>query len=100
LSAGLAGGADIVLIPEIPYDLDSICQHLTERRRRGKWFSIVAVAEGAVPKQTVAQQPPPATMVVSADKAKKKAKKKAARAEREAATQATPDSDNGSLLPG
>jgi 6-phosphofructokinase 1 len=47
LSAGLAGGADIILIPEIPYDLDSICQHLIERRRRGKWFSIVAVAEGA-----------------------------------------------------
>jgi len=47
LSAGLAGGADIILIPEIPYDLESICQHLIERRRRGKWFSIVAVAEGA-----------------------------------------------------
>jgi 6-phosphofructokinase len=51
LSAGLAGGADIILIPEIPYDLDSICQHLTERRRRGKWFSIVAVAEGAISKR-------------------------------------------------
>src|SRR5436190_6303072 len=50
LTAGVAGGADIILIPEIPYDLDSICQHLTERRRRGKWFSIVAVAEGARPK--------------------------------------------------
>src|SRR5438270_997233 len=50
LTAGLAGGADIILIPEIPYDLESICQHLTERRRRGKWFSIVAVAEGARPK--------------------------------------------------
>src|SRR5260370_13985427 len=47
LSCGMAGGADIILIPEIPYDLDSICQHLIERRRRGKWFSIVAVAEGA-----------------------------------------------------
>src|SRR5215475_14069771 len=47
LSAGLAGGADIILIPDVPYDLDSICRHLTERRRRGKWFSIVAVAEGA-----------------------------------------------------
>jgi 6-phosphofructokinase len=46
LTAGVAGGADIILIPEIPYDLDSICQHLTERRRRGKWFSIIAVAEG------------------------------------------------------
>jgi 6-phosphofructokinase 1 len=51
LSAGLAGGADIILIPEIPYDIDSICQHLTERRRSGKWFSIVAVAEGARPKR-------------------------------------------------
>ncbi len=50
LTAGLAGGADIILIPEIPYDIDSICQHLTERRRRGKWFSIVAVAEGALAK--------------------------------------------------
>ncbi len=49
LTAGLAGGADIILIPEIPYDIDSICQHLTERRRRGKWFSIIAVAEGARP---------------------------------------------------
>lgn len=49
LAAGVAGGADIILIPEIPYDIDSICQHLTERRRRGKWFSIIAVAEGAKP---------------------------------------------------
>src|SRR5438270_1084838 len=51
LSAGIAGGADIILIPEIPYDLESISQHLTERRRRGKWFSIIAVAEGARPKR-------------------------------------------------
>src|SRR4051812_5343002 len=50
LNAGIAGGADIILIPEIPYDIDSICQHLTERRRRGKWFSIIAVAEGAQPR--------------------------------------------------
>ena len=55
LSAGLAGGADIILIPEIPYDIDSICQHLTERRRRGKWFSIVAVAEGAQPRRKARQ---------------------------------------------
>lgn len=51
LTAGVGGGADIILIPEIPYDIESICQHLTERRRRGKWFSIVAVAEGARPKR-------------------------------------------------
>ena len=54
LSAGVAGGADIILIPEIPYDIESICQHLTERRRRGKWFSIVAVAEGSRPKRPAA----------------------------------------------
>lgn len=54
LTAGVAGGADIILIPEIPYDIESMCQHLTERRRRGKWFSIIAVAEGARPKRAVA----------------------------------------------
>ena len=74
LGAGLAGGADIVLIPEIPYDLDSICQHLTERRRRGKWFSIIAVAEGAVPKRSAA--PAPAGGVAVAVQEGKKAKKK------------------------
>ena len=46
----MAGGADIILIPEIPYDMDSVCQNLVERRRRGKWFSIIAMAEGARPK--------------------------------------------------
>src|SRR5205809_540410 len=71
LAAGLAGGADIILIPEISYDLDSICQHLTERRRRGKWFSIVAVAEGAAPKPRVAPEP-----VLASAKKDKKARKK------------------------
>lgn len=56
LSAGLAGGADIILIPEIPYDLGSICQHLRERRRRGKWFSIVAIAEGVRPRRSEANE--------------------------------------------
>jgi ATP-dependent phosphofructokinase / diphosphate-dependent phosphofructokinase len=56
LTAGVAGGADIILIPEIPYDIESICQHLTERRRRGKWFSIVAVAEGARPKRVAVDE--------------------------------------------
>jgi 6-phosphofructokinase len=58
LTAGVAGGADIILIPEIPYDIESICQHLTERRRRGKWFSIIAVAEGATPKRPAPAAPP------------------------------------------
>jgi ATP-dependent phosphofructokinase / diphosphate-dependent phosphofructokinase len=68
LTAGIGGGADIILIPEIPYDIDSICQHLTERRRRGKWFSIIAVAEGARPK-------PSKTDLLANDKNGKKKKK-------------------------
>lgn len=76
LSAGLAGGADIILIPEIPYDIDSICQHLTERRRRGKWFSIVAVAEGAMAKPIGKKEATPELAAVAAAKADKKSKKK------------------------
>ncbi len=47
LGAGVAGGADVILIPEIPYDLNIVAEHLQDRRRTGKRFSIVAVAEGA-----------------------------------------------------
>jgi len=47
LGAGMAGGADVVLIPEIPYDLEVVAEHLFERRRHGKRFSIIVVAEGA-----------------------------------------------------
>jgi 6-phosphofructokinase len=47
LQSGLAGGADIILIPEIPYDLARIADYLLERRKHGKRFSIIAVAEGA-----------------------------------------------------
>ncbi len=48
LGAGIAGGADVILIPEIPYDLKKVAKHLMARRRSGKRFSIVAVAEGAL----------------------------------------------------
>ncbi len=48
LGAGLAGGADVILIPELPYNLKAVAEHLQERRRNGKRFSIVAVAEGAM----------------------------------------------------
>jgi 6-phosphofructokinase len=48
LCAGIAGGADVILIPEIPYDLNVIADYLLERRRRGSRFSIMAVAEGAI----------------------------------------------------
>jgi 6-phosphofructokinase 1 len=47
LAAGIAGGADVILIPEIPYDLSVVAEYLQERRRTGKRFSIIAVAEGA-----------------------------------------------------
>ena len=47
LSAGIAGGADIILIPEIPYDIEKVCEALLKRAANGKSFSIMAVAEGA-----------------------------------------------------
>jgi 6-phosphofructokinase 1 len=49
LHAGLAGGADVILIPEIPYDIDSVISSLKRRKNLGKNFSIVVVAEGAKP---------------------------------------------------
>jgi 6-phosphofructokinase 1 len=49
LGAGIASGADVILIPEIPYDLGVVAEHLRERRRSGKRFSIIVVAEGARP---------------------------------------------------
>jgi phosphofructokinase-like protein len=49
LYAGIAGGADVVLIPEIPFDLDKVVARLEERERLGARFSIVVVAEGAFP---------------------------------------------------
>ena len=48
LGAGIAGGADAILIPEIPYNLQSLADHLQRRRMSGKRFSIIAVAEGAL----------------------------------------------------
>ena len=47
LNAGIAGGADVIIIPEIPYDIDKICDAVMARSASGKTFSIVAVAEGA-----------------------------------------------------
>lgn len=49
LTAGLAGGADIILVPEKPFDLDGICDRIDKRRKLGKTFSLVIVAEGATP---------------------------------------------------
>ena len=49
LVGGLAGGGDIILIPEISYSLESICEAVSKRSRRGRRFSIVVVAEGVKP---------------------------------------------------
>lgn len=51
LGSGIAGGADVILIPEIPYDLNVVADHLLRRHRSGKRFSIIAVAEGAMSKE-------------------------------------------------
>lgn len=51
LNAGMAGGADIILIPEIPYELDKVIQAIEQRKKNGKKFTILAVAEGAISKE-------------------------------------------------
>ncbi|WP_419542762.1 6-phosphofructokinase [Negativibacillus massiliensis] len=51
LYAGISGGADVILIPEIPYDVDKVCDVLKARKKNGKPFSILAVAEGALSKE-------------------------------------------------
>jgi len=49
LESGIAGGADIILIPEIPFDIARICQAVADRRSKGRRFSIIVAAEGAFP---------------------------------------------------
>ena len=59
LHAGAASGADVILIPEIPYSLEAVCRFIRKRSQRGKRFSIIAVSEGARPRggeMTVARQ--------------------------------------------
>ncbi|MCS6808074.1 MAG: ATP-dependent 6-phosphofructokinase [Bacteroidota bacterium] len=50
LHAGVAGTADVILIPEIPYDIAIVAEKINERERAGRHFSIIVVAEGAMPK--------------------------------------------------
>ncbi len=51
LYAGIAGGCDIILLPEIPYDINEIAKALKKRKKRGAKFSIIACAEGAISKE-------------------------------------------------
>jgi 6-phosphofructokinase 1 len=50
LHSGIAGGADVILIPEIRFDIDEVCRLIERRHARGRYFSIVVAAEGATPK--------------------------------------------------
>jgi 6-phosphofructokinase len=78
LGAGVAGGADVILIPEIPYDIDKIVEAIRKRRHGGKNFSIVAVSEGAISKENMAA-------LQAAKHEKKKAKSQKAKKEAAAA---------------
>jgi 6-phosphofructokinase 1 len=49
LHSGVAGGADVILIPEIPFTFENVCRKIVSRKLKGKKFSIVVVAEGAKP---------------------------------------------------
>ena len=67
LGAGIAGGADVILIPEIPYDVNKVAEAILQRSRGGKHFSIVTVSEGAVSKDDM-------TAMEAAKRAQKRAK--------------------------
>ncbi len=71
LGAGIAGGADVILLPEIPYDIEQVAEAIRRRRRAGKNFSIVAVSEGALSREDAKIH-----QKLRAQKAKAKAEKK------------------------
>ncbi len=56
LYAGIAGGADIILLPEIPFDPDQVCEMVTRRYEKGRAFTIIAIAEGAMSKKEAAMK--------------------------------------------
>ena len=84
LGAGIAGGADVILIPEIPYSAEKVADSIRQRVRDGKGFSIVAVSEGAVP-QDLNEKIRLASKKVTSKKAR--AELKALEAERLTSTQ-------------
>ncbi|MDX1415661.1 MAG: ATP-dependent 6-phosphofructokinase [Candidatus Promineifilaceae bacterium] len=78
LGAGLAGGADVILIPEIPFDIDVVAGAIRRRYQRGRGFSIVAISEGALSRETAVKLAAVEDELARAKtkKARKKAKKK------------------------
>jgi 6-phosphofructokinase 1 len=93
LGSGIAGGADVILLPEIPYSLDSVAEAIRKRVQGGKKFSIVTVAEGALPKDQ-------ATLVNAARAAKDNAvdKKTRKQAKQELSTLEAANVNNTVLL--
>jgi 6-phosphofructokinase 1 len=78
LGSGIAGGADVILIPEIPYRLENVATAITQRVKHGKNFSIVAVAEGAISTDEAGQLGAIRHRIATAsEEADKKARKKA-----------------------
>lgn len=90
LGAGIAGGADVILIPELPYDLHVVAEHLRNRRKNGKRFSIIAVAEGV---RTLQEARDDAILRANQGEKekKKKSKKGDERGERSASDKAQPE---------
>lgn len=76
LGAGLAGGADVILLPELPYDVGAIAGAISERRAAGSSFSIIAVAEGAISKEAAAIRDSMKEQMAGADDGEKRAIKK------------------------
>jgi 6-phosphofructokinase 1 len=84
LGAGLAGGADVILIPEIPYDINVVSEAILHRFRGGKRFSIVAVSEGAISKETAAKLKGIEELIAKEEDKKKRTELKQKRKELEA----------------
>ena len=75
LGAGIAGGADVILIPEIPYDIEAVAEAIRQRSRTGSRFSIVAVSEGSMSRQQAATLEQARAMVDRTKNLKSKGKK-------------------------
>ncbi len=95
LGAGMAGGADVILIPELPYDLTMIADYLFERRRTGKRFSIIAVAEGARSIEDVKAEE---KRLAAGEKKKKKTKNNEEEISAELAELQSHDDNNGNIV--
>ena len=76
LGAGIAGGADVILLPEIPYSVDAIVEKINRRRAHGSTFSVIAVAEGAMSTQTAAELETLRSIVKDASSPENKARAK------------------------